>query len=172
MGFHKRWTQYHLDFTEDITFDAVSTIGITDIDISPESEVINNFNERREIERWVDERDSDGNVVTDSLGNTVRYREVEIVRATITEVVRSKEARLRGVVETRDYNTGTLIDSEQYTHSINFASDACEFRGDRRALSENLRKRVDLTLSPFPTDYDMIAEGVSHLSKDFLRHIE
>ena len=172
LGFHKRWTQYHLDFTEDITFDAVSTIGITDIDISPESEVINNFNERREIERWVDERDSDGNVVTDSLGNTVRYREVEIVRATITEVVRSKEARLRGVVETRDYNTGTLIDSEQYTHSINFASDACEFRGDRRALSENLRKRVDLTLSPFPTDYDMIAEGVSHLSKDFLKHIE
>lgn len=172
LGFHKRWTQYHLDFTEGITFDAVSTMGITDIDISPESEVVNNFNERREIERWVNERDGDGNVATDSLGNTVRYREVEIVRATITEVIRSKEARLRGIVETRDYNTGTLIDSDQYSHSINFTSDACEFRGDRRALSDNFRKRVDLTLSPFPTDYDMITEGVSHLSEDFFRHIE
>lgn len=170
--FQKRWTEYHLGFTEGIVFDAVSTMGITDIDISPENEVVNNFTERKELERWVDERDSEGNIVRDTLGNTVRYREVEIVRATITEVIRSKDARFRGIVETRDYNTGTLIDSDRYTHDISFASDACDLQGDRRALSDGQRKRVDLTLRPFPSDFEMIAEGVRHISDDFLGHIK
>ncbi len=168
----KRWTHYHVGFTEGVAFDAVSTMGITEINISPENEVVNNFNESKELERWVDERDREGNVVRDTLGNAIQYREVEIVRATITEIIRSKEARIRGIVETRDYNTGALIDSDRFTHDISFASDACNLLGDRRAISDGFRKRLDLTLRPFPTDFDMISEGVTHISDDFLRHIK
>ncbi len=168
---HDKWTQYHIDFEDDIVFDAVTIMEIIDIDISPESEVINNFNEQRELERWVDETDSEGNIVTDTSGNPIRYREVEIVRASITEVVRSKDARVSGLVETIDYSTGRLIDSDSFTHEINFNSDGCDLIGDRRALSDGVRKRIDLSISPFPSDYDMTTEAISNITDDFLRYI-
>ena len=168
----KRWTRYHADFVDGIAFDAISTISMDGIDISPEREVVNTFSENKELERWVDEVDQNGAIITDSLGNAIRYREVEIVRATITEVIRSKEAVITARVTTTDFNNGAIIDNDRFTHEVNFASDACNLEGDRRALSDDFRKRLDLTLSPFPTDFAMIDEASRELNDDIYRHID
>ena len=75
------WVQYYTDHTDGIAFDAVSTLFLDGIDISPERETINNLLENKTIERWVDAIDRDGNIVTDTLGNPIQVRQDETISA-------------------------------------------------------------------------------------------
>ena len=90
----------------------------------------------------------------------------------VTEIIRTKDAIAYGRVRTLDYTTGEIIDEDSFTHEINFASDACQFEGDRRALSERIRKRVDTVLLPFPTDFEMITESHAQMEDNFFRHLD
>lgn len=166
------WVQYHTEFSEGIAFDAVSTLYIEDINISPERETFNNLVETKTIERWVDALDQNGNILKDSLGNSIQVKEIENIRARVTEVIRTKDAVVYGRVETVNFITGDIIDEDRYTHEIHFASDACTFQGDRRALSEVVRKRINNLLLPFPTDYDIIAEGFGKMEANFYDHVD
>jgi len=166
------WTQYHFEPVEEISYDLISELAITDVYVSPELEDIRTFEESQELERWVTERDTDGEIVRDTLGNEVRYREVEIVRATLSEITRSKQATLSARVVLSDYNRGDIISREDFGHGVVFESDACDIQGDIRALSTDTRKRVDRTLSPFPTNYDMIDEALEEISEDIIRHMK
>ena len=58
----------------------------------------------------------------------------------------------------------------RFAGHVVFASDACSVEGNRNALSANVRKRVGRTLLPFPTDYDMILEGIDQMQDKFARH--
>lgn len=166
------WTQYHFNPDEKITYDLVGELIVTDVYVSPEQEDVRTFRESKELERWVTETDSSGEIVRDSLGNEVKYKEIETVRATLSEISRSKEASLRARVILSDYHRGEIISSEDFGHQVVFYSDACDVRGDRRALSTDTRKRVDRTLSSFPTDYDMIDEALDEISDDIVRYMK
>lgn len=169
---NKRWVSYHVDPNTGTAFDMISTLYMDNIDISPEREVVNHFTEKKELERWVDEIDEDGQTRRDTSGQVIKYKEIEVVRADITEVIRTKDAKIAGSVETRDYITGTLVAREDFSHEIHFASDACDLVGDRRALSEAISKRLDHHLLPFPYDSDMVTEGVSKMMDNFVWHLE
>lgn len=170
-GLDQRWIKYHLDFNTDIAFDAISTLHIDDIDISREREVVNHFTEGKNLENWIEKRDNDGNVMKDSTGVAITYKEVERVEAVISEYLRTKSALLAATVETINFNDGAIISQERFNHVISFESDACTIEGDRRAIPDGIRKRIDNTLLPFPTDYDMINDGLSKINDDFLYHL-
>jgi len=165
------WTQYHNQPLDGLTYDLVSSMTITDVFVSPEEEDIRTFTESKELERWVTERDSQGEIVRDTLGNEVKYREVEIVRATLSEIFRTKRTTLRAEIIVTDFALGQVVGSEDFRHEVTFASDACNLQGDRRALSDDTRKRIDLSLSPFPTDFDMIDEALEEISRDIINYM-
>lgn len=169
---NRKWTTYHLNFDEEVIFDAVSTLTIDNFYISPEREVVNNLIERKDLETWEDELDVDGNVVKDSTGQVVQYKVIERISAYISEYIRTKDATISATVTTSDFENGRVISSDHFTHNINFASDACTIDGDRRALSEGTRKRIDNTLLPFPADFIMVEEGVRQMEDNFMDHIE
>ncbi len=166
------WTQFHFTPRDDIRYDLVGELAITNVFISPEQEDVRTFRESKELERWVTERDDDGEILLDSLGNEIKYKEIEIVRATLSDITRSKEASLRARVILSDYEAGEVISSEDFGHNIVFSSEACTLRGDRRALSSETRKRTDLTLSPFPSDFDMIDEALEEISEDIVKYMK
>ncbi len=166
-----KWIAYYDDHQEGVSFDAVSSLYIENIDISPEREVINNFIEQKEIESWVNARDASGNILKDTLGENIKVREIEKVQARIQEIIRTKDAIITGRAETVDYETGALIKQDIFNHEIHFTSDACTLNGDERALSENVRKRVNFNLLPFPQDYEMVEEGSYKMHDNFISHI-
>lgn len=165
------WVKYHMDYVDNIAFDAVSNVSIHAIELTPGLENVNRLQETSTLENWVDVVDRDGNLVYDSLGNKVQYLDTETINAYITEVVRSKDAFIAVQVATTDFNSGTLVASDIFDHRINFTSDACTFVGDERALSTNVRKRVRQVLLPFPTDNEMMYEAFGKVSRSITRHI-
>jgi len=165
------WSVYHIDPVDDVKYDIISDMTITDVFVSPEQEDLRTFTESKELERWVTERDEYGEVVRDTLGNEIKYKEVEIVRATLSEINRSKRTSLRAKVIVSDFSRGEILGSEDFRHEVYFASDTCDIRGDRRALTDDTRKRVDRSLSPFPSDFDMIDEALEEISVDIMNYM-
>jgi len=165
------WTIFHNDFPNGIELDAVSTIYLSDVFISPERETVNNIIERRQIESLVDKVDRRGSVVRDTAGQVIQEIQIENIEARIREIIRTKEMNMRGYVETIDYATGLKIDTDSWETTVNFASDACTFTGDNRALGDDTRKRVNQYLEPFPTDYEMIEVALGEVTDDIYGHL-
>ena len=157
--------------TDRIALDAVSTIHLNNFYISPEREIINNIIERRQLETLVDKVDRRGQVIRDTSGQIVQEIRIENIVARIQEIIRTKEMSMKGFVETTDYETGLRLDYKPWASTVNFASDACTFRGDRRALGDNTRKRVNQNLELFPSDYTMIEGGLIAGREDIFRHL-
>lgn len=155
----KFWIDYHEQITDDVSYDLITTLYIDAVDISPEREEINRFEETKSIERWVDKLNRKGEPVTDSLGNTIQVKEVEVLNAKIKEIKRTKRAVLAGRADIRDYKTGDLVDDQPMEMLIDFYSEAYTFRGDRGALTDRIRKRIDRSLEPFPTDWAMTMDA-------------
>ncbi len=168
------WYAYHDQHPEGITLDLVSTLTIETMDIGPEREAVDRFVERQTIERWVDQIDRRGNVVTDSLGNAIQVKEVETIQARIKEIKRTKEAIVTGFAELRNYHTGEVIDKEPINVNIEFYSDAYTWNGDRRALPDRVRRYIDRNLEPFPSDLDMVIDAnqkILYVYEDFVKSI-
>ena len=171
-NWQRDWIVFHTDHKEDITFDAISTLILDVMTISPERETVNNLLEQKEIERWVDAVDRDGNVVTDTLGNVIQVKESTFLSAQVTEIIREKEAQAIARVRTVNYLTGEIIDQDEFVHDIFFNSASCRFTGDERALSSDIRKRINTPLLPFPTDYEMVSESWVKMEDNLIRHVQ
>ncbi len=166
-----KWTIYHSDHPNEIALDAVSTIYLADVNITPEREIINNIIERRQLETWVDKVDRRGRVERDTAGQIIQELQIENIEAQITEITRNKEMRMNGFVETTDYVSGLRIDYKNWESNVSFASDACTFRGDRRALGDDTQKRINQNLNPFPADYEMIDGALVEVIEDIYSHL-
>ena len=167
----KFWIQYHDSFEEGLAFDAISTLEIDDVYVSPERERSNQFVETKSIENWVDLIDESGQNVLDSLGNVIQVQEIEEVNAVIQEIIRNKTALISGHIETRDYLTGRLMQRQPIESTIEFISESCQIQGDRRALNEGTRKRLNNILLSFPTDFEMIQDGFANISDLWYNHL-
>ena len=167
----QEWTEYHFELKDEISYDFIATLKVEHIDISPEHELVNNFSERKEVERWEEAIDRNGNVAVDSSGQTIEVKVIDVYEAEITEIRRSKHADFRGTVEITNFVNGSLVDRKEFGHRIDFLSNACTFRGDRRALSDRWRKQINQNILNFPTDHAMVSEGIDNLFYDFKRYL-
>ena len=155
----KIWVDYRESFDPEVTFDIVTTLYIDAVEISPEREEINRFVETKTIEKWVDQVNRRGEAIKDSLGNVIQVKETEVLQAKIKEIKRTKNALLSGRAEIRDYHTGNLINKERMDMVVNFYSDYYTFSGDRAALTERVRTKIDRNLEPFPSDWAMTMDA-------------
>ena len=169
VGRNAKWTLFHTHPVEGFEYDMIASIRIDEITISPEQESINSFVERKEVERWEDVLDRDGNLVTDSLGNAIQVKHIDKFTAYITEVNRSKRAQFVAGMEVIDFHSGNVMIRDHFVHDIEFNSGACSFQGDLEALPIGIRKRIDDTLLPFPSDHLMLIEAVEKFDRRFIK---
>jgi hypothetical protein len=111
-------------------------------------------------------------VLKDSLGNDVKVPRKVIIRADVLEVYQTKAARLSGFVEIYDAERSARLDSENLSTEILFENYASTFKGDRRALSEDSKRRIGNAPMPFPRNEDMLVQAAERLKpnlKDELR---
>jgi hypothetical protein len=102
-------------------------------------------------------------VLKDSLGNDIKVPRKVIVRADVLEVFQTKAARLSGLVEIYDAIRGTRLDSKPLSTEILFENYASTFKGDRRALSEESKRRIGNAPMPFPRNEDMLVQAAERL---------
>lgn len=159
-----RWRVYDFTPRTGKTYDYNARIIIQDIAVSPER-----YNERA----YIDEReitdgeeyvlDANGNVAKDTLGNDITRPRQVIVRADILEVFQTKSALVTGAFVLYDNVSRRIVDEERLSAEARFEHYASTFRGDRRALSSQSRRRIGNRPLPFPSDEAMILDAADIL---------
>lgn len=167
------WKAFFFEAKPGTQYDYKAVFKIRQVDISPERVHERAYVDEKEIQDgWEYVLDNRGNVKKDSLGNDIKVPKKVCIHANVLEVYQTKAARLTGVVEIYDAYRNTLLDSREMSTEILFENYASTFTGDRRALSEDSKRRIGNSPQPFPRDEDMLVQAAERLKpnlKDELR---
>ena len=145
------WKDFSIGENKGLNPDYIAEIELFGLGFSPERETINNYTEHKEVILRVDhvkER-------RDSVDVWVEKQVYEKIRADITEVFREKKSELHGRLKIMDSRTKEFIKTIPVDTYYDFKGFSCHFSGDKRALTDFSKKRMDAFLEPFPSDFDM-----------------
>jgi hypothetical protein len=167
------WKAFFFEASPGVQYDYKAVFKIRQVDISPERVHERAYTDEKEIEDgWDYVLDARGNVKKDSLGNDIKVPRKVWIRANILEVYQTKAARLSGVVEIYDAYGNTLLDTRDLSTEILFENYASTFSGDRRALSEESKRRIGNSPQPFPRDEDMLVQAAERLKPNLRSELQ
>lgn len=156
-GLNQFWTVYHASPAKDIAYDFSMQLQLKRINISPERMKEREFiREREVIDGWEYQKDENGNVMKDSLGNDIKIDKIVKVRARFNEFIQTKESQIIADVVYADLKSNQLIDKFTFDSGFVFENIFARFRGDKRALNKQDRRLLDNRRIPFPTSEQMI----------------
>jgi len=159
------WNRYHLGSNESIPFDYVASIEVNSIEPGYEREFYNTYQETAKVENGTKAViDLNGNIVKDTLGNTVLTKKYLRVEAEVTEMRREKSARLRGKTVVYETKTNSLVKTVPIEVTHIFEDYSSIYRGDTRALSNETKRKLKNNCNEFPSDFDMVVAMTSNFS--------
>lgn len=145
-------------------FDYIVLVKMANIAVSPEMVKEREYVDYREIEEgWDYVLDQNGNVMKDSLGNDIKIPKKIFVTANVLEVYQSKVASVSGRIEFIERRSGNILSTENLTADAVFENYASTFKGDRRALSEDTKRRIGNSPMPFPPNEALLMQAASML---------
>ncbi len=159
-----RWRVYDLNPADDRDYDYRASFVIRDIDVSPERLSERTYVDEKEItdgEEYV--LDDNGNVAKDSLGNDIKQPKKVQIKARVIEVLQQKTAVVSGTMQLYDLRQGRVVDEEALTAEAQFENYASTFIGDKRALTEQSRRRIGNRPQEFPSDEQLVLDAASVL---------
>lgn len=159
-----RWRIYDFGERAGRNYDYNAQIVIQDIRVSPERVNQRAYIDEKEItdgEEYV--LDINGNVAKDTLGNDITRPRLAIIRADVIEVLQTKSAIVTGSLVLYDNVARRVVDEDRLTAEAVFENYASTFRGDRRALSNQTRRRIGNQPIPFPSNEALILDAAEVL---------
>ncbi|MBR9846923.1 MAG: hypothetical protein GYB35_12835 [Algicola sp.] len=156
-GLNTFWTQYHIDTTQDMTYDYAMQLQLKQINISPEQ--VNTRQELKQktiVDGWKFKTDRDGNFVTDSLGNKIKIDKIINVKARYFETHQFKSTHVLADLVYTDLKTNQTLDVFPIDSEFIFEHVYATFRGDERALDRRELNLVRVRPLYFPTDTQMV----------------
>ena len=154
------WKRYYLSNPRNQVVDVNATLIVEHIDISPEREFVDLFEENQRVQDgWEYKRNKHGKPILDTLGNKIKIERFVNAHAKVTRVKREKGLQIAGTIRYTDAATGEPIRVQPVTVENRFHDTACRVMGDRRALSIETKNCSNGTLDPFPTDHAMAMEA-------------
>ncbi len=163
-GMDDRWRVFEATRQPGRDYDYIARIKIQDIQVSPERSQERQYIDEKEIEDGEEYvLDANGNVAKDSLGNDIKQPKIVIVRANVIEVYQTKVAVVSGSFDLFDLRENRVVDQNTLTAESLFENYASTFEGDRRALSDESRRRIGNQPLPFPANEEMILEAADVL---------
>jgi len=158
-GLDQFWTVYHANTNSsaEINYDYAMQLQLKRINISPEQ--INEreiLREREIIDGWEYQKDRNGNVMKDSLGNDIKIDKVIKVRARLFEAVQTKSSQIIGDVVYVNLSNNQIIKSFPIDSGFIFENFFGTFRGDERALLNEDRDLINNRRVPFPSNEQMV----------------
>lgn len=155
--FDNNWIRYTWIDEKNIVYHYFVEIILTDALASTERTNQTIYTETKTIEDgWEWEKNPDGSIRTDSLGNKIKKIIYRDVIAKITKVEQIKEGSMRGVLMIYSTDDQQPIYNEPIYGSATFRNEYGFATGDNRALSQASLRLLQQKPMPFPADHDMI----------------
>lgn len=164
---------YHKRPVEGIEYDGEIVLSIDNVIFSPESVNTREFEEEKEIQDgWQYVLDENGNVAKDSLGNDIKEDKFVIVKALLMESKQFKSA----VVEARADFYNSVTKQKMRSIKVGSESNFIHFStrllaGDKRAVSNETRRRLGVGPVPFPTNEMLLMNSATDIRNNLLRAI-
>ena len=158
------WRKYYNNPLSRNAFDYIVLVKMVNVAVSPERIKEREYVDYKEIEEgWEYVLDQNGNVKKDSLGNDVKIPKKIFITANVLEVYQNKMATVSGRIEFLERQTGNILSTENITADAIFENYASTFKGDKRALSEDTKRRIGNSPMPFPPDEALLMQAAGIL---------
>lgn len=170
-GLNSNWTEYHTNRIQNQVYDYQMEVSFQDINISPEQIREKQISKERQIkDGYTFVEDGNGNVVSDSLGNSIKVDKFKTVRCNFYQFTQFKSAQVTGVVNFIDLKKQQKINQYPLTSQFIFEHIYANYDGDKRALDNDLVSLLQLARVPFPSNEQMVYDAGEDL-KNNLKNI-
>ena len=170
-GLNSNWTEYHTNRIQNQVYDYQMEVSFQDINISPEQIREKQISKERQIkDGYTFVEDRNGNVVSDSLGNSIKVDKFKTVRCDFYQFTQFKSAQVTGVVNFIDLKKQQKINQYPLTSQFIFEHIYANYDGDKRALDNDLVSLLQLARVPFPSNEQMVYDAGEDL-KNNLKNI-
>lgn len=159
-GLNKKWLRYYLNEREGLFFDYFVVVNMQIIDVSPESEKVIHYEEKKEVrDGWDYVLDENGNVKKDSLGNDIKTPKYKLVTCKVIEKQQSKNAIIKGSIDYVDTRTGELLKSDPVVAETFWKHRSGLAIGNVEALKSQTKKIIGVPPAPYPNDFDLLLDA-------------
>lgn len=149
------WYNYYSTDQRNGNYDVFINVTLTMIDVTRNNQSVREYSESKKVEDgWEYKVDSDGNFVTDSLGNKIKITKYKTISCTVFETRQFKVAHIDGSVNY--INNSRIVKSVPIAADHIFENYYSDARGDIDALSNATRAKLRNRPVPYPSDIDMI----------------
>ncbi len=170
-GLNNLWTEYHTNRIQNQLYDYQMEVSFQDINISPEQIREKQISKEKQIkDGYTFVEDRNGNVVSDSLGNSIKVDKFKTVRCDFYQFTQFKTAQVTGVVNFIDLKKQQKINQYPLSSQFVFEHNYANYDGDKRALDNDLVSMLQLARVPFPSNEQMVYDAGEDL-KNNLKNI-
>ncbi|MEP2277976.1 hypothetical protein [Maribacter sp.] len=170
-GLNSNWTEYHTNRIQNQLYDYQMEVSFQDINISPEQISEKQISKERQIkDGYTFVEDRNGNVVSDSLGNSIKVDKFKTVRCNFYQFTQFKSAQVTGVVSFIDLKKQQKVNQYPLSSQFVFEHVYANYDGDKRALDNELVSLLQLARVPFPSNEQMVYDAGEDL-KNNLKNI-
>ena len=159
-GLNDKWTVYQSNKVNGTTYDYGMIVNFRDIKISPEQ-----INEKEFIkEKLIKDGtkpllNAQGQVVKDSLGNTIMVDNFKTIKINIYEFRQFKSTQVIAKVDYIDFKNNQLIQTFPLSSEFVFENIYSTYKGDRRACDESYLSNFNQRAVPFPSNEQMVYDS-------------
>ncbi len=158
------WRTIHLNPDKKYNYDYTVVLRLTEIDLSPDLIKEREYVDDKTIEDgWEYVLDKNGNVRKDSSGNDIKVPKKVLIKARVFESYQRKEAHVGAQLEFYDNLDREIIHTEHLAVDALFENYASRFDGDKRALSEESKRKIGNQPRPFPSSEALILQAADLL---------
>lgn len=160
----QEWVRFDAFPEKNRVYDLGITLLLTQVQVSPGMVNEKTFVEKKEVaDGFTYALDEKGNVRKDTAGNDIKLPKMKMLEAQILEVLQSKSAGLSGRLEVMDLRTKGIRESRDINAVATFENRAITFKGDQDAVTEETKRRLGNSPSPFPNDGSLLLEAARRL---------
>lgn len=158
------WKTVHLNPEGNFKYDYTVTMRLTDIAVSADLVKEREYVDDKTIEDgWEYVLDNKGNVRKDSAGNDIKIPKKVLIKAHVFESYQRKEAHVGGRLEFYDNIDREIVQTEPLAVDALFENYAARFDGDKRALTEDSKKKIGNQPRPFPSSESLVLQAADLL---------
>ncbi|MDP2685900.1 MAG: hypothetical protein Q8O62_01680 [Aequorivita sp.] len=167
-GLNDLWTEYHSQLENGINYDLGIDLNFQTIQVSPERISDKQYTRKQRIQDGYDyQRDRNGNIVRDSLGNPIKIEKYVDVSATIYITNQQKAVFVGGTVVYKDLNKRQQLNSFPLSSEFVFENSFATYRGDKRALTVEDHRLLGNYFIPFPNNEQMVFDAGRDIKERF-----
>ncbi len=161
---NKLWRSVSLNQEKGWDYDYTVVMRLTEIDVTADLIKEREYVDDTTIEDgWEYVLDKNGNVMKDSTGSDIKIAKKVLIKARVFETYQNKAARVAGRLEFLDNIANEVIYTEPLSVNAIFENYAATYDGDKRALTEESKKKIGNRPVPFPTNEGLILQAAELL---------